>query len=129
MLSLPSECCIFFTGPLETTHIGTLMLASNSFAPAHDLKFGIKQTSYFCAVNVLGIGSDHRHALFFTDDVDDFVEFYAFKTGKNLFQLNVNAKFPAHRDIGARANDLAIDQRTVAVEKYRFYLDMSFLYR
>ena len=91
-----------------------------------DLKFGIKQTSYFCAVNVLGIGLDHRHALFFTDDVDDFVEFYAFKTGKNLFQLNVNAKFPEHRDIGARANDLAIDQRTVAVEKYRFYLGHVF---
>ena len=29
----------------------------------------------------------------------------------------MNAKFPEHRDIGARANDLAIDQRTVAVEK------------
>lgn len=89
-------------------------------------KFGIKQTCYFCAVNVLGIGLDHRHALFFTDDVDDFVEFYAFKTGKNLFQVNVNAKFPEHRDIGARANDLAIDQRTVAVEKYRFYLGHVF---
>ncbi|ESC93535.1 hypothetical protein HMPREF1594_03515 [Escherichia coli 907446] len=38
----------------------------------------------------------------------------------------MNAKFPEHRDIGARANDLAIDQRTVAVEKYRFYLGYVF---
>lgn len=53
------------------------------------LKFGIKQTRHFCAVNVLGIGLDHRHALFFTDDVDDFVEFYAFKTGKNLLLVNL----------------------------------------
>ena len=90
------------------------------------LKLAIKQARHFRTVNVLGIGLDHRHALFFTDDVDDFVEFYAFKTGKNLFQVNVNAKFPEHRDIGARANDLAIDQRTVAVEKYRFYLGYVF---
>ncbi len=61
--------------------IGTLMLASNSFAPA------MSASSYQTDVLLLrGKRARHRpgpsHALFFTDDVDDFVEFYAFKRVK-----------------------------------------------
>ncbi len=60
----------FVTGPLETTHIGTLTLASNSF------RLRCPQVRYQTDALLLrgkrlGIGLDHRHAMFFTDDVDD----------------------------------------------------------
>ncbi len=57
------------TGPLETTHIGTFTLASNSSllqSPQARYQTGAPLPHG----NVLGIGLDHRHALFFTDDVD-----------------------------------------------------------
>ena len=34
MSSLPRECCILLTGPLETTQIGTVIASSSALAPA-----------------------------------------------------------------------------------------------
>ncbi|MNP50698.1 hypothetical protein D3C76_1449780 [compost metagenome] len=54
------------------------------------------------------------------DNVDDLVQFDALEAFKCLFEIERNAKFLEHADIRAGTNDLTVDQRTVAVEKYRF---------
>ncbi len=58
--------------------------------------------------------------MFFVNDVDDLVELYALKAFKHLVEFQRNAKFLEHGHIRAGTNDLTVDQRTVAVEKYRF---------
>jgi hypothetical protein len=50
----------------------------------------------------------------------------AFKALKNLVEIERNTKFLEHGDICPGANDLTVDQRTVAVEKYRFNLRHAF---
>ncbi|MNL60766.1 hypothetical protein D3C87_1846090 [compost metagenome] len=60
------------------------------------------------------------------DDVNNLVKLHAFKALKNLFEIERNAKFLEHADIRAGTNDLTVDQRTVAVEKYRFNLRHAF---
>ncbi len=67
-VELTKRMLLLLTGPLETTHIGTLMLASNrSLLRCPQVRY---QTDVLLLRgNVLGIGLDHRHALFFTDDI------------------------------------------------------------
>ena len=64
--------------------------------------------------------------MFKGNNIDNFVQFYTFETFEYLFRIERNTKFLKHRYICARAKDFTVDQRTVAVEKYRFYLGHVF---
>ncbi len=67
-VELTKRMRILLTGPLETTHIGTFTLASiRSLLQSPQARY--QTGAPLPQVNVLGIGLDHRHALFFTDDV------------------------------------------------------------
>jgi hypothetical protein len=59
------------------------------------------------------------YAVFFVNDVDDLVQFHALKAFEHLFEIERNAKLLEHGDIRTGTNDLTVDKRTVAVEKYR----------
>ncbi len=64
--------------------------------------------------------------MFGVNNVDDFVELHAFKTFERLFEIERDTKFLEHGDIRPGTDDLTVDQRTVAVEKYRINLRHAF---
>ena len=89
-------------------------------SPRDNLQLGVEQACDLGAVHRFQIRFRQIHAVFFVNDVDDLVELHALKAFKHLFEFQRNAKFLEHGDIRAGTNDLTVDQRTVAVEKYRF---------
>ena len=87
---------------------------------SNDLQLRIEQACDLGAVHRFQIRFRQIHTVFGVNDVDDLVQFHALKAFEHLVEIERNTKFLEHGDIRAGTNDLTVDQRTVAVEKYRF---------
>ncbi len=89
------------------------------------LQLAIEQASDLRPVNRLQGGLLQINAILSVDGVDNFVQLHTFEALKNLGEVQRNAEFLKHVNVGAGANHLAVDQRAVTVKKYCFWLSHS----
>ena len=76
----------------------------------NDFQFSIKQARDFIAVHRLKGRLIQINAVLRVNGIDNLVQLDAFEALKNLGEVQRNAEFLKHVNVGAGANHLAVDQ-------------------